>query len=73
MMAQDFHDLTGQVIKKVVDLAGTLEVSLVALLVEPAAREEARRRLAPTAGDGHRRPKSSATRARSTRCSNRWV
>jgi chemotaxis protein CheZ len=34
MMAQDFHDLTGQVIKKVVDLAATLETSLVALLVE---------------------------------------
>ena len=33
-MAQDFHDLTGQVIKKVVDLAATLETSLVALLVE---------------------------------------
>jgi chemotaxis protein CheZ len=34
MMAQDFHDLTGQVIKKVVELAGTLEASLVSLLVE---------------------------------------
>ena len=34
MMAQDFHDLTGQVIKKVVELAATLESSLVALLVE---------------------------------------
>jgi chemotaxis protein CheZ len=34
MMAQDFHDLTGQVIKKVVELAATLETSLVELLVE---------------------------------------
>ncbi|MCX7741986.1 MAG: protein phosphatase CheZ [Tepidimonas sp.] len=37
MMAQDFHDLTGQVIKKVVALAGTLEQQLVQLLVETAA------------------------------------
>jgi chemotaxis protein CheZ len=39
MMAQDFHDLTGQVIKKVVDLAATLESSLVALLVETQQAE----------------------------------
>jgi chemotaxis protein CheZ len=37
MLAQDFHDLTGQVIKKVVALAGTLEQQLVQLLVETAA------------------------------------
>lgn len=37
MMAQDFHDLTGQVIKKVVALAGTLEQQLVQLLVETAS------------------------------------
>lgn len=36
MMAQDFHDLTGQVIKKVVALAATLEQQLVQLLVETA-------------------------------------
>jgi len=36
MMAQDFHDLTGQVIKKVVALAGTLEQQLVQLLLETA-------------------------------------
>ena len=40
MMAQDFHDLTGQVIKKVVELAGTLEASLVALLVESQQLEK---------------------------------
>ncbi|HEY1328109.1 MAG TPA: protein phosphatase CheZ [Casimicrobiaceae bacterium] len=34
MMAQDFHDLTGQVIKRVGDIATTLEASLVALLLE---------------------------------------
>lgn len=36
MMAQDFHDLTGQVIKKVVALAGTLEQQLLQLLIETA-------------------------------------
>lgn len=34
MMAQDFQDLTGQVIKKVVDLAQTLEGELLQLLIE---------------------------------------
>ena len=34
MMAQDFHDLTGQVVAKVVTLAGDLEDSLVQLLVQ---------------------------------------
>jgi chemotaxis protein CheZ len=41
MMAQDFHDLTGQVVAKVVTLANELEDSLVKLLVQvmpPAAR-----------------------------------
>ena len=33
MMAQDFHDLTGQVVAKVVQLANELEDSLVKLLV----------------------------------------
>ena len=32
-MAQDFHDLTGQVVAKVVTLANELEDSLVKLLV----------------------------------------
>jgi chemotaxis protein CheZ len=43
MMAQDFHDLTGQVVAKVVTLANDLEDSLVKLLVQvapPAAREK---------------------------------
>ena len=42
MMAQDFHDLTGQVVAKVVKLASDLEDSLVKLLVQvvPAAQRE---------------------------------
>jgi chemotaxis protein CheZ len=36
MMAQDFHDLTGQVIKKVVALAGTIEEQLLQLLLQAA-------------------------------------
>jgi chemotaxis protein CheZ len=34
MLAQDFHDLTGQVVAKVVKLSGELEDSLVKLLVQ---------------------------------------
>lgn len=39
MMAQDFHDLTGQVIAKVVNLAATIEEQLVALLIQTAPPE----------------------------------
>lgn len=39
MMAQDFHDLTGQVIKKIVDIAHNVEGSLVELLLETKAAE----------------------------------
>jgi len=41
MMAQDFHDLTGQVVAKVVTLAGELEDNLVKLLVQAAPPEQA--------------------------------
>jgi len=41
MMAQDFHDLTGQVIAKVVNLAATIEEQLVALLIQTAPPEAA--------------------------------
>lgn len=41
MMAQDFHDLTGQVVAKVVHLATELEESLVGLLVKAAPAEVA--------------------------------
>ena len=34
MMAQDFHDLSGQVIKRVTEVACKVEASLVALLVD---------------------------------------
>ncbi|MEJ7138657.1 protein phosphatase CheZ [Amphibiibacter pelophylacis] len=45
MMAQDFHDLTGQVVKKVVALAVSLEEDLVSLFMQlaPEAVEESRR------------------------------
>jgi len=39
MMAQDFHDLTGQVIAKVVNLAATIESQLVQLLIQTAPPE----------------------------------
>lgn len=39
MMAQDFHDLTGQVVAKVVSLAADLEDGLVRLLVQAAPSE----------------------------------
>ncbi len=40
MMAQDFHDLTGQVVAKVVKLAVELEDSLVKLLIQVAPPEQ---------------------------------
>ena len=36
MMAQDFHDLTGQVISRVVQLASTIEEQLLSLLLQSA-------------------------------------
>lgn len=43
MLAQDFHDLTGQVVAKVVALATDLEDSLVKLLVQAAPPEQAQK------------------------------
>jgi chemotaxis protein CheZ len=40
MMAQDFHDLTGQVVAKVIGLASDLEDSLVKLLVSVVPEQE---------------------------------
>jgi chemotaxis protein CheZ len=40
MMAQDFHDLTGQVISKVVALAANIEAQLVSLLILTAPSAE---------------------------------
>ena len=39
MMAQDFHDLTGQVIAKVVTLAANIEEQLIRLLIQTAPPE----------------------------------
>ena len=47
MMAQDFHDLTGQVVQRVVGLADELEASLIALLSQVASPG------APTKVDAH--------------------
>lgn len=41
MMAQDFHDLTGQVIARVVNLAATIEQQLVQLLIQTAPAQAA--------------------------------
>ena len=44
MVAQDFHDLTGQVIRKITDMAHRMEAELVTLLIEnvsPETRAEA--------------------------------
>ncbi len=43
MMAQDFHDLTGQVVAKVVRLANDLESQLVKLLMQAAPPEQAQK------------------------------
>ena len=43
MMAQDFHDLTGQVVAKVVALANDLEDSLIKLLVQVVPPEQRER------------------------------
>ena len=43
MLAQDFHDLTGQVVAKVVSLATELEDSPVKLLVQAAPPEQAQK------------------------------
>lgn len=47
MMAQDFHDLTGQVIAKVVNLAATIEEQLVLLLVKTAPADAVAKPPAP--------------------------
>jgi chemotaxis protein CheZ len=43
MLAQDFHDLTGQVIRKVITLAQDMERQLVALLLDTATPEQRQR------------------------------
>jgi chemotaxis protein CheZ len=51
MMAQDFHDLTGQVIRKVVSLSQNLEEQLVKLLID-ATPPEQRRKIEPVGLEG---------------------
>lgn len=48
MMAQDFHDLTGQVISKVVTLAANIEEQLVQLLVLTAPPDSPAKSSTPT-------------------------
>ncbi len=52
MMAQDFHDLTGQVVAKVVSLANDLEDSLVKLLVQAAPPDQTAKLMAHIAPAG---------------------
>lgn len=40
MLAQDFHDLTGQTVLKLVDIAVSLESSLVSLLTDESLQED---------------------------------
>jgi chemotaxis protein CheZ len=51
MMAQDFHDLTGQVIRKVVTLAQNMEEQLLKLLIETTPPEQ-RRKIEPEMLEG---------------------
>ena len=52
MLAQDFHDLTGQVVAKVVTLATDLEASLVKLLLQAAPHEHPARPADPAVLQG---------------------
>lgn len=54
MMAQDFHDLTGQVIAKVVDLAANIEEQLVQLLIQTAPVELTHQEPKSTAGEPYK-------------------
>lgn len=48
MMAQDFHDLTGQVIAKVITLVANIENELVQLLIQTAPMDAAVKAITPT-------------------------
>lgn len=52
MMAQDFQDLSGQVIKKVIDIITRTEIQLVQLLVDSTPRAEGKEEVAFT-GETH--------------------
>lgn len=53
VIAQDFHDLTGQVIRKVVTLAQDVERQLIALLLDTATPEQRQRIEAEHAAASH--------------------
>lgn len=59
MMAQDFHDLTGQVISKVVNLAATIEEQLVQLLIDSAPAGTAPAASAAPGGPASTAPKAT--------------
>lgn len=54
MLAQDFHDLTGQVIRKVISLAQDMERQLVALLLDTATPAQRQRIEAEHMATDHR-------------------
>ena len=56
MMAQDFHDLTGQVIARVVNLASTIEQQLVQLLLQTAPAGSAPAPTTPVRSDALQGP-----------------
>lgn len=56
MMAQDFHDLTGQVIARVVNLTATLERQLVELLIQTAPADAPMPAVAPPTERPHHLP-----------------
>jgi chemotaxis protein CheZ len=51
LMAQDFQDLTGQVIRKVIDLVHEVEESLIAMLTAFGISAEQQKKLLPKVGD----------------------
>lgn len=53
MMAQDFHDLTGQVIARVVNLATNIEDQLVQLLIQTAPPDALLPKPVAPAAEGH--------------------
>jgi chemotaxis protein CheZ len=57
MMAQDFHDLTGQVVAKVVRLANDLEGQLIKLLVQAAPPDQAQKVEAALTAHHHIEPR----------------
>jgi chemotaxis protein CheZ len=57
MMAQDFHDLTGQVVAKVVRLANDLESQLLKLLMQAAPPEQAHKVEAALTAHQHIEPR----------------